>query len=112
MPEKQGKGKVGLALVIGGILGAGIALLFAPQSGRKTRRQLHRLGKKAVNKAEAVKLDLQDSFDNLVTDIAEKLESEVEKGRDWTEERLAGIRKALDAGKSYIGTEIDKIRHG
>jgi gas vesicle protein len=26
--------------MIGGIVGAGIALLFAPQSGRKTRRQI------------------------------------------------------------------------
>lgn len=33
-------GATGLAFVTGGLVGAGLALLLAPQSGRETRKQL------------------------------------------------------------------------
>ena len=33
-------GAVGLALVTGGLAGAAVALLLAPQSGRKSREQV------------------------------------------------------------------------
>ncbi len=33
-------GTVLISFLIGGIVGAGLALLLAPQSGRKTRRQI------------------------------------------------------------------------
>lgn len=33
-------GTVLISFLIGGIVGAGVALLLAPQSGRKTRRQI------------------------------------------------------------------------
>jgi len=33
-------GTILIALLIGGIIGAGVALLLAPQSGKRTRKQL------------------------------------------------------------------------
>ncbi len=33
-------GTILISFLIGGIIGAGVALLLAPQSGRKTRKQL------------------------------------------------------------------------
>jgi len=33
------------AFVVGGLVGAGLALLFAPQSGRRTRQEIRYLGK-------------------------------------------------------------------
>lgn len=45
-------------LVIGGLIGAGIALLFAPQSGVETRRVIRRKAKRLVD-------DAQDRFDEV-----------------------------------------------
>ena len=41
-----------LMFVAGGLLGAGMALLLAPQSGRRTRRDIVHLGKMAKKKSE------------------------------------------------------------
>jgi gas vesicle protein len=47
-----------LAFTIGGVVGAGVALLFAPQSGEKTRRKI----REAV---EDVREDIMDYADRL-----------------------------------------------
>jgi len=41
MAENNNSAMVGaLMLVAGGIIGAGVALLFAPQSGKRTRKEI------------------------------------------------------------------------
>jgi gas vesicle protein len=57
------------ALIAGALLGAGVALLFAPQSGRKTRRDIRQFAEKARNKAEAAQLELRHSIDNIIGDV-------------------------------------------
>ena len=55
---RNGRGKGVAYLAIGSLIGAGAALLFAPQSGVKTRRDLLHFGKVARNRSERVLLDL------------------------------------------------------
>jgi gas vesicle protein len=40
-----------VSFLIGGIVGAGLALLLAPQSGRKTRRQIADMAEDVVDSA-------------------------------------------------------------
>lgn len=47
MSDRDNNATVGaMMLVAGGVIGAGLAILFAPQSGKKTRRQIVRYSKK------------------------------------------------------------------
>ncbi|WP_027715494.1 YtxH domain-containing protein [Desulfuromonas sp. TF] len=49
---RKNRGTLGAAmLVVGGFIGAGTALLLAPQSGKKTRRQITRRSRKARTRA-------------------------------------------------------------
>ena len=43
-----------LLVMVGAILGAGAALLFAPRSGRETRRDISRFARKTSRKVEGV----------------------------------------------------------
>jgi gas vesicle protein len=95
--------------IAGGLLGAGVALLLAPQSGRKTRRDLGHIAKKTRNKVEAAQIELRRSIDNIVADAAEKIEESLERGIDWTDDRIAELQRALDSGKKFIQGEIEKI---
>ena len=54
----KGMGKGMTFLAVGSMIGAGAALLFAPQSGAKTRRDLLHFGKVARNRSERILLDL------------------------------------------------------
>jgi gas vesicle protein len=107
IPEE--KSHLATAFVIGSILGAGIALLFAPQSGRKTRRDIRRAGQKAANKAEALRIELSQSVDDLATDISEKIQQEYGRGVDWTDTKVQEVRNTLDRGRDFISNELNKI---
>ena len=49
---RKNSGTLGaVMLVVGGFIGAGTALLLAPQAGRKTRRQITRRSRRARNRA-------------------------------------------------------------
>jgi gas vesicle protein len=110
MAPKERKENSVFAFAVGVFLGAGIALLLAPQSGERVRRDIRRMGKKALNKTQALQLELSRSIDNMADDVREKLQAEMNRGREWTENTLAEVRKVLDAGKEYIRGEIDKIK--
>ena len=56
-----------LMLVGGSVVGAGLALLFAPQSGAKSRKELVRFGKTVSRKSEKVYRDFTDG----VTEFAD-----------------------------------------
>ncbi|MBP1622758.1 MAG: hypothetical protein H6Q07_778 [Acidobacteria bacterium] len=98
------------ALFAGALVGAGIALLFAPQSGRKTRRDIRMFADRVGNKAEAARLELQRSIDNIIEDIEEKLREGVAGGMDWTDSKIADFQRALDAARKSIAKEIGKIQ--
>lgn len=93
-------------LVVGGaLIGAAVALLYAPQSGDRTRKQI-------VRKVEDVKeqaADLGDDILDKVEDLRKNVSRQIEEGKDFVgekkdvllsnitslEEKLVGIRKKI-----------------
>ena len=61
-------------LVLGAIIGAGIALLTAPDTGRKTRKRLRRTAVELGSGAT-------DRWDELADDVKEKVEQAVKGAR-------------------------------
>jgi gas vesicle protein len=97
---------------LGSCLGASIALLLAPQTGAKTRKQLIQYGKKAGGRAQEFVSDIAESLDDVLGDILDVSESGLQKGKALTERARGEILEVLDAGKKYIEEErvkLDKI---
>jgi gas vesicle protein len=86
--ESSSPGTALLAFAGGALLGAGLALLFAPQSGRKTRRQLAGWAEEAGGYAR----DLAD-------EASDNMKSAREKGADWLQQAkdYAGEKKTQAA---------------
>jgi gas vesicle protein len=97
--------------VAGSLVGTGVALLFAPQSGKRTRRDIVHLGRTAKKKSELVQLEVRHAIDQLVEDISEKMQEGVDRGREWTDTTTRGVVQALNSGKDYIQKEIEKVMH-
>jgi len=98
------------ALFAGALFGAGIALLYAPQSGRKTRRDIRQFAENVGSKAEAARLELQHSIDNIIGDVEEKLREGLAGGMDWTDSKIADLQRTLDTTRKSIAEEIGKIQ--
>ena len=87
-------GTVGLAFVGGGLVGAAMALLLAPQSGRGSREQVRWYGQRA----EAQAHELADK----ATDV---MDQAVEKGREFVQEKKMVLTEAVEAGRTAMSRE-------
>ena len=61
-------------LFLGAVIGAGIALLAAPQSGRRTRRKIR-------SAATDLKHTASDRWDELADDVKEKVDDAIQGAR-------------------------------
>ncbi len=101
-----------LMLLAGGIIGAGLALMYAPQSGAKTRKDLVKYGKKARRRTQEA-VEVVEDFTEQVTDMAELVgerASEIlEKGKDMAYGAKKGLLKAIQEGEARLEKERSRL---
>ncbi|MGC1454581.1 MAG: YtxH domain-containing protein [Nitrospirota bacterium] len=91
MKEELGVKRVQSLLVpflAGGLVGAGVALLLAPKSGRDLRK------------------DIRD----IAVDAGDKITATVEKGKEFYADSTAAVKNAIEAGKTAYVDELEKRR--
>ena len=66
-------------LVLGAVIGAGVAILTAPQPGRKTRKKLRKVARRArgqtANRLDDLATELKQRVDETVTAARDRLPS-------------------------------------
>jgi gas vesicle protein len=87
-----------LSFFIGGLVGAGVALLLAPQPGKEARQKMKELAEEAKEKAT-----------KYAEEVKSKVTSTVEKGKGLVEEKKSLITTAVDAGKKAYAKEKEKL---
>lgn len=98
-----------VSLFLGGLIGASLALLFAPQTGKKTRRMVAQYGKKAGSRAQFFVGEIADTLDRTLGDILEAGSVGLEKGKKLTDAARGEILNVLEAGKCYLEEEKGKL---
>lgn len=83
----SGSGGVMLAFIAGGLVGAGLALLYAPVSGREARERIGGLAG-----------DLKKRTDGWTSDVKQKVEG-------FIDEERSVIKAAYDAGREAMARE-------
>jgi len=91
-------GTVLLSFLLGGIVGAGVAMLLAPQSGRETRKRIREFAD-----------DMKEKAEDYVEQIKKGVTSTVEEGKDFYEEKKSAISAAVEAGKKAYEKEKDRL---
>jgi gas vesicle protein len=99
------------AFILGSLAGAGITLIFAPQSGKRTREDLRYWGKVIRVKSEKAQRELERGMKTFVADVSEKLQNAVEEGKQLTDRTVPALLGALESGKKCIKAEIEKVMH-
>ena len=102
--EDREKKAVAAALLIlaGGIVGAGVALLLAPQSGQRTRKDILRYAKKTKNRASDVVNDLADTVSDLVDTLGDKTDDLLEKGKGVAGSARKDLIRLIEEGASRL----------
>ena len=86
-------------LLLGLAFGAGVALLFAPQSGEETRRAVARRARRA-----------QDAAQDFVEDVSGTVADKFKQVRATVEERIDATFEAVDAKKRQVTNAVEAGR--
>jgi len=86
--ERDEGGGLG-AFVLGALVGAGIALLFAPKSGAETQEDLKDQARR-----------LRDAAEERVREAQRQLEERLDDVRDGVSSRFDDVKEAVSAGRS------------
>lgn len=93
-------------LLIGGMAGAGAMLLFAPQSGKRTRAQIQRQGEElrdqAAESIEDAVAQTRVKARQITADVREQAEELQQRGQDMLDGQKERLFTALEAGKKAV----------
>lgn len=87
-----------VSFLAGAALGAGLALLYAPKSGRETREQIADLADDAACRIKEYTRDAQ-----------EKIREALDDGKELLREKKSILSSAIEAGKEAIQKEREKF---
>lgn len=96
--EKHSSG-VG-SLLLGVVIGAGVALLFAPRSGEETRSEIRRRARTARDAARNVAEGVTDSVADTFESARSRVEQQIESARSAIEVKKRQVTRAMDAGRA------------
>jgi gas vesicle protein len=89
-------------LLAGAVVGAGVALLCAPQSGAQTKRDIRRLARNTVDRLDDLQTDIRDQVSGWVNDIAETVKDGADRGRKLSAEGYAKVLHVFDSAKNSV----------
>jgi len=109
MSATNDKVKAGaLLLMAGGIIGAGVALLFAPQSGKRTRRDIARLSRKVKQQATDAVDEFSETVHDMVDSVSDKAADLLDRGKDLARSAKKDVLKVIEEGQARL--EKEKLR--
>lgn len=85
--RESGGGQLG-SFVLGALVGAGLAFLFAPQSGAETQEEIKERARQ-----------LRDGAESRMRDAQKQLEERLEGARQGVQTRVSEVKEAVDAGR-------------
>jgi gas vesicle protein len=96
--EKRSSG-IG-SFLLGLAVGAGVALLLAPQSGEATRRGLTRRARRMKDAAENAVADAGEAVQDTFAAARQRVEEKIGEARDAIETKREQVQRAVEAGRA------------
>jgi gas vesicle protein len=86
-------------LLLGVLIGAGVALLFAPRSGIETRTSISRRARRAGTTVKGVAEEVTGQVVDTFEGARARVEEQIESARSAIEMKKAQVARAMDAGR-------------
>jgi len=86
----------------GAMVGSAIALLYAPQSGARTKKNIKKLARKTVDRLDDLQGDIRDQVSNWVNDMAEVVKDAVDQGKKLGAEGYENVLQGFDNAKKCV----------
>lgn len=100
------------AFLLGGLIGAGIALLYAPKSGRETRKDISKAAKSVKRDAAELVEDTIQSVDEFVGNVKDRASDIIDRGVELSDSAKKEVVKSLEYGQKIIEKQRKRIIEG
>ena len=97
------------AFLLGGVIGAAVALLYAPKSGRETREDISRAAGKIKKGTIDLADDIIESVHDFAEDVKDKATDVINRGKELSESARKEIIKTLEHGQKAIEKQRKRI---
>jgi gas vesicle protein len=94
--------------LIGGLVGAAVALLMAPQSGEETRTMIREKGIEIRDQVETSATDARLRAETMAKQARERAQDLQRRGQVILEEQKTKIEEAVDAGRKAARRKKDE----
>jgi len=98
-----------LMFLAGGVVGAVLAVLYAPDTGENTRKRIREGADKAWQRGRQFEEDMAGRVRDLVDEIRAKSSSLLEDGKTLAADKKRELLAAIDAGKKALEDEKKRI---
>ena len=106
--ERSASGSL-LLLLVGGLVGAGIALLYAPLSGEESRRYLRIQKERARSRAWDFTESIKENVSEIIEEVKGTIDKLIEEGEKLTKEKKAELLAAVEAGRKAMEGERKRL---
>lgn len=88
------------SFILGLAVGAGLALLLAPRTGKETRRDLGRRAREVGDQAQELVSELTESVGNTFQQAKDQVEGRIDAARNAVDLKRRQVSNAVDAGRA------------
>ncbi len=106
---KDNATKIGGAFLLGGVIGAVIALLYAPRSGKETRKDISKTARRIKNNAVDLIEETIEDVNEFADNLKEKTEDVIEQGIDLSDKAKKEIVTALEHGQRVLEKQRKRL---
>ena len=96
-------------IALGGAVGAAIATLFTPQSGKETRKQLKEKGGKVLDDSKkTIKKVKKDTIDPLVTKVEKEAKDKLDELKGEAKEKLGELKNEAEGKLNELKDKVNQ----
>jgi len=99
------------SFIIGLALGAGVALLLAPQSGEETRRRLANRARRAQEAAQDLVGDVSGTVAEKFSDVRSRVEERIDATFEAVDAQTRKVSNAFHAGRAAARETRGELEH-
>jgi gas vesicle protein len=89
-------------LLAGAVVGAAVALLYAPQSGVRTQKDIKKFARTTVDRIDDLQTDIRDKVSDWVDDMTEVVQDGVDRGKKLGADGYEQILQGFDNARKFV----------
>lgn len=101
--------KIAGAFLLGGMIGVFVALLYAPKSGRETRKDISKTARRIKRDAVDLVDETIQSVNEFTIDVKDRATDIIERGIELSDNAKKEIVKTLEHGQKVIEKQRKRI---